>query len=161
MRYIPDFVPRANWRTTLTYRLHPQVHLGVEYNPRVGEVRPLLTVIPLKETHKRPALIFGVSSDRIGTPSGTSVYLTASKDLTAATKLPIAPYAGVVYGSFERRWRAIGGLQVRVNDKFTSTVIFDGVKIHPTFTYNFKRRHALTYLSIFGYKPGLSYSFSF
>jgi hypothetical protein len=146
---------------TLTYRAHPRAHFGVEYNPRVGEVRPLLTLIPVTETARRPAVIFGVSSDRIGTPSGTSVYLTASKDLTAATKLPIAPYAGIMYGSFQKRWRAIGGLQVRVNDKFTSTTIFDGVKVHPTFTYNFNRHHSLTWLMIYGHKPGWSYSFSF
>ena len=121
----------------------------------------MLTLIPVTETAKRPALIFGVSSDRIGTPSGTSVYLTASKDLTAATGLPIAPYGGIVYGSFDHRWRAIGGLVVRVSDNFSSTTIFDGVKVHPTFTYNFKQRHSLSLLMIRGYKPGVSYSFSF
>ena len=63
------------------YRWQPRVHVGLEFNPKVGEVHPLLTIIPVTETQNRPAVIFGISSDRIGTPEGTSFYLTASKDL--------------------------------------------------------------------------------
>ena len=51
-------------------------------------MHPLLTLIPVTETRNRPAVIFGISSDRIGTPEGTSVYLTASKDLEHWTGLP-------------------------------------------------------------------------
>lgn len=161
MRVIPGQVERAKVRTTLMYRPHPQISLGVEYNPYVGEVRPLLTLIPVKETANRPAIIFGISSDRIGTPNGTSYYLTASKDLTNWTKLPIAPYGGIVYGTYEKRWRAIGGMNIRISDKLTSLIQFDGVKVHPMLTYNFNDTHGLTFLMIRGTEPGFTYTFSF
>ena len=143
------------------YRPHPQISLGVEFNPYAKEVRPLLTLIPITETANRPAVIFGISSDRIGTPSGTSFYLTASKDLTRWTGLPIAPYGGIVYGTYEKKWRAIGGLNLRITDNLSSLIQFDGVKVHPTLTYNFNDTHGLTLLMIRGTQPGLTYTFSF
>lgn len=143
------------------YRPHPQISLGVEYNPYAKEVRPLLTLIPIKETQNRPAIIFGISSDRIGTPDGTSFYLTASKDLTKWTGLPIAPYGGIVYGTYEHKWRPIGGLNIRIYNKLTSLVQFDGVKVHPMLTYNFNDSHGLTFLMIRGKNPGFTYTFSF
>lgn len=148
-------------RSTLIYRLHPRFHLGLEYNPKVGEVHPLITFIPVTETLNRPAVIFGISSDRIGTPRGTSFYLTASKDLEYWTGLPIAPYGGVVYGTYEKKFRAIGGLNVRFHPKFTGLAQFDGVKVHPSLTYTFNDTHGLTFLMIRGTDPGFTYTFSF
>lgn len=148
-------------RSTLVYRWHRRVHFGVEYNPKVGEVHPLLTLIPVTETANRPAIIVGISSDRIGTPGGTSFYITASKDLQNWTGLPIAPYGGVVYGTHEDRFRAIGGLSIRLRRNLTSLIQFDGVKIHPTLTYSFNDTHGLTFLMIRGKSPGVSYTFSF
>ena len=158
---ISNQIDRAKVRTTLMYRPHPQISLGVEYNPYAKELRPLLTLIPVTETANLPAIIFGISSDRIGTPSGTSYYLTASKDLTRWTGLPIAPYGGIVYGTYEHKWRAIGGLSIRMTDKLTSLIQFDGVKVHPTLTYNFNDTHGLTFLMIRGKSPGFTYTFSF
>ncbi len=148
-------------RSTLIYRWKPRIHFGVEYNPKVGEVHPLLTLIPVTETKNRPAVIFGYSSDRIGTPKGDSIYLTASKDLEYWTGLPIAPYFGVVFGTYEHRFRAIGGMSIRLRKDLTSLIQFDGVKVHPTLTYSFNDTHSLTFLMIRGTKPGVSYTFSF
>ena len=158
---MPGQVNRAVVRSTLIYRWRPRVHFGVEYNPKVGEVHPLLTLIPVTETANRPAIIIGISSDRIGTPSGTSFYITASKDLENWTGLPIAPYGGVVYGTHEDRFRAIGGLSIRLRENLTSLIQFDGVKVHPTLTYTFNDTHSLTFLMIRGKSPGVSYTFSF
>lgn len=146
---------------TLIYRLHPRFHIGLEYNPKVGEVHPLITLIAVTETKNRPAVIFGISSDRIGTPSGTSVYLTASKDLQHWTGLPIAPYGGIVYSSYDKKFRPIGGLNIRIRDNLTSLIQFDGVKVHPSLTYTFNDTHALTFLMIRGTRPGVTYTFSF
>lgn len=148
-------------RATLIYRLHPRVHFGIEYNPKVAEVHPLLTLIPVTETKNRPAVIFGISSDRIGTPKGSSFYLTASKDLEQWTGLPIAPYGGIVYGTYDHRWRPIGGLFARFPHRFTGLVQFDGVKVHPSLTYTFNDTHSLTFLMIRGKSPGVTYTFSF
>lgn len=148
-------------RTTFMYRWHPRVHVGLEFNPKVGEVHPLLTLIPVTETKNRPAVIFGISSDRIGTPEGTSFYLTTSKDLEHWTGLAIAPYVGIVYGTYEKKARVIGGLSVRLPRKFTSLFQFDGVKLHPGLTYSYNDTHALTFLLVRNRQPGLSYTLSF
>ena len=148
-------------RATLIYRLHPRFHVGIEYNPKVGEVHPLITIIPVTETKNRPAIIFGISSDRIGTPEGTSVYLTASKDLQHWTGLPIGPYGGIVYSSYDKKFRAIGGLNIRIRNNLTSLIQFDGLKVHPSATYTFNDTHALTFLMIRGTRPGMTYTFSF
>ena len=158
---MPGQVNRAVVRTTLIYRWKPRIHIGVEYNPKVGEVHPLLTLIPVTETKNRPAIILGYSSDRIGTPKGDSFYITASKDLEYWTGLPIAPYFGMVYGTYEHRLRAIGGMSIRLRKNLTSLIQFDGVKVHPTVTYTFSDAHSLTFLMIRGTKPGISYTFSF
>lgn len=154
-------VDRAAVRSTLIYRWHPRFHVGIEYNPKVGEVHPLITFIPVTETKNRPAIIVGLSSDRIGTPEGTSLYVTASKDLEHWTGLPIAPYGGVVWGSYENKVRAIGGLNIRLPYRMTSLIQFDGVKVHPSLTYTFNDTHALTFLMIRGKQPGVTYTFSF
>ena len=161
MRVIPGQVDRAVVRATLIYRFHPRLHFGVEFNPKVGEVHPLVTFIPITETRNRPAVILGFSSDRIGTPKGSSIYATASKDLEAWTGLPIAPYFGVVFGTFEHRFRPIGGLNVRLRKDLSTLIQFDGVKVHPTLTYTFNPTHSLTLLMIRGKSPGMTYTFSF
>ncbi len=155
-------VDRAAVRSTLIYRLHPRFHIGVEYNVKVGEVHPLITFIPVTETQNRPAIIMGLSSDRIGTPKGeSSAYVTASKDLEHWTGLPIAPYAGVVYGMYEHKFRVIGGLNIRFHPKVTSLIQFDGVKVHPSITYSLNNTHAFTFLMIRGKDPGMTYTLSF
>ena len=154
-------VDRAAVRATFIYRWHPRVHFGLEYNPKVGEVHPLLTLIPVTETANRPAVIVGISSDRIGTPRGTSFYVTASKDLEGWTGLPIAPYAGVVYGTYDKEFRPIGGLSIRLPRNFGSLIQFDGHKLHPGLTYTFNDTHSLTFLMIRLKQPGVSYTFSF
>src|SRR5215510_5835642 len=116
MRVIPGAVPRASVRTTLTYRLHPRLTAGIEVNPRAdnadGKVSPLLNWLALPETKRRPAMILGTSSDRIGTPDGQSFYATFSKNLKRETRLLIALYAGVSYGTYEHRWLPLAGLHV-------------------------------------------------
>ena len=160
VRFIPNILNRAKWRNTLTYQLHPRFSIGIEYNPLAGKVSPLANFVALTETAKRPALILGTSSDRIGTPSGQSVYATISKNLEKEIGLPIAPYFGVAYGSYENRFRAIGGLNINFTNKLGSTILYDGVKIHPLVNYT-HGRHQFGFVLAGGKKPGLTYSISF
>ena len=164
VRVIPGVVPRASVRTTLTYRLHPRLTAGVEVNPRAdhvnGRVGPLFNWLAVKETENRPALILGTSSDRIGTPDGQSFYATVSKNLKRETGLPIAPYAGVAYSTYEHRWLPLAGLNVNFTRNISSTVIFDGVRVHPLVNYTLGR-HAFSFLLAFSNRPGISYSISF
>jgi hypothetical protein len=164
LRGIPNVVPRAQIRTTLTYRLLPTLTTGIEFNPRAEKpddrVNPLVNWVALKETAQRPAVIIGTSSDRIGTPRGQSFYATFSKNLKRETKLPIAPYVGVSYGTYEHRWLPLAGLNVNFTRRLSSTVIFDGVRVHPLLNYSYGR-HAFSFVLAFSNKPGFSYSISF
>ncbi|HEX7999921.1 MAG TPA: hypothetical protein VF528_16150 [Pyrinomonadaceae bacterium] len=160
VRLIANQIDRATWRNTLTYRIHPRVSVGVEYNPLAGKVSPLANVVVLTEKEKRPALIIGTSSDRIGTPYGQSFYATLSKNLRRETGLPIAPYVGVSYGTFEDRLRLIGGLNLTFNERWSATVLFDGVRLHPLLTYT-RGQHQFGVIMERGRNPGASYSISF
>ena len=160
VRVIANQIKRATWRNTLTYRFHPRFTGGVEYNPLAGKASPLANFVALTETHKRPAIILGTSSDRIGTPYGQSFYATLSKNLKHSTGLPVAPYVGVAYGTFEDRFRVIGGLNINIIEHWSSTILFDGVRVHPLLNYTWGR-HQFGVMFERGRNPGVSYSISF
>lgn len=90
----------------------------------------------LDETEHRPALILGTSSDRIGTPHGRAIYATLSKDLEDWSGLPVAPYVGASFGTFEDELDPIGGLVVRWADRFSTTHLYDGENIHHLATWS-------------------------
>jgi hypothetical protein len=160
VRLLSNQIPRASVRTTVTYSFHPRLQLGFEYNPRADEVAPIGNLLVLTERKRRPALMLGTSSDRIGTPSGQSFYVTASKNLHRETGLPIAPYVGASYGTYDHRVRAIGGLAILLNKRFSALITYNGVNVHPIVTFNHKR-HALSLIMVKGRDPGMSYSVSF
>jgi hypothetical protein len=160
VRVVSNVIDRAKWRNTLTYRFHPRFTAGVEYNPLASKVSPLANFVAVTETHRRPALILGTSSDRIGTPSGQSFYATLSKSLQHSTGWPVAPYVGVAYGTFEDRARVIGGLNITAGERWSSTILFDGVRVHPTVNYT-RGRHQWGIIFERGRHPGASYSVSF
>ena len=160
IRVIANQIDRAKWRNTLTYRFHPRVTAGVEYNPLARKASPIANAVAVTETHQRPALIFGTSSDRIGTPFGQSFYVTVSKSLKHHTGLPVAPYVGVAYGTYEDRARVIGGLNISISEGWSSTILFDGVRVHPTANYT-RGRHQFGVIFERGRNPGASYSISF
>ena len=78
------------------------MQFGVEYNPVVKEVSPLLSLFLMTEGESvwRPALFLGTSSDRIGSPSGKQAYfLTVSKGLPT---LPVSVYATLNYSEWNK-----------------------------------------------------------
>ena len=153
---------RARVRSTLTYRITPRLQAGVEVNPLSSRERanPLVNWLAVPERSRIPAVIVGTSSDRIGTPGGQSVYATASKNLKRETKLPIAPYIGLAYGTHQDSLRMIGGINVGFTESLGSMVISDGFNVHPL--VNFSRgRQVFTFLPVRDQNPGLSNSISF
>ena len=160
VRFIPNILNRAKWRNTLTYQVNSRLSLGVEYNPLAGKISPLANFVAITETENRPALILGTSSDRIGTPSGQSFYATVSKSFEKETGLPIAPYIGIAYGTYENRARVIGGLNIYFPKGFSSTILFDGVKVHPLLNYTYGR-HQFGFVLAQGKKAGFTYNISF
>lgn len=160
IRLLANQIPRAAVRTTLTYRFHPRLQLGIEYNPRAGEFAPLANLLVVTETERRPALMLGTSTDRIGTPSGQSFFATVSKNLHRETGLPIAPYVGVTYGTYDHQMRPIGGLSISLNKKFSILATYNGVNVHPVLTFS-HNRHALSLIMVKGRDPGMSYCVTF
>lgn len=164
-RWIPGAdVDRARLRTTLTYQFFPTLSAGVEYNPLADDVGVIGNWLAVQETEDGPALIFGTSSDRIGTTHGRAVYGTLSKDLEHWTGLPIAPYAGLSYGGFDDEFEFIGGLGIRWTEKLRSTHLWDGENLHHILETTFGERHTigLVLVDIDGdYELGVSYSVGF
>jgi len=136
------------------------LQLGIEYNPRAGEFAPLANLLVLTETKRRPALMLGTSTDRIGTPSGQSFFATFSKSLRRETGLPIAPYLGATFGNYDHRVRPIGGLSVSLNKNFSILATYNGVNVHPLLIFSHER-HALSLIMVKGRDPGMSYSVTF
>jgi len=147
-------------RTAITYRFLPRLSAGLVYYPRGEKVSVVANWLAISETRRSPALILGTSPDRIGTPSGQSFYANVSKSLKRETRLPIAPYVGVAYGTYDKRFRPIGGLNIGLTQRFTSLVIFDGVHVHPTLNFS-TGRHGASFILVRAKNPGLSYSISF
>lgn len=160
IRLLTKQIPRAAVRTTLTYQLHPRLQVGIEYNPRAGEFAPLMNLLILTETRRRPALMFGTSTDRIGTPSGQAFFATVSKNLKEATGLPIAPYVGAAFGTYDHRFRPIGGLTIFLGKGFSVIATYNGVQVHPVLSFTHDR-HALSLIMVKGRHPGMSYSVRF
>lgn len=162
LRGIPGEVPRAQIRSTLTYAITSTLRAGIELNPRSEEewANPLVNWLALSEGEKRPAIILGTSSDRIGTPTGQSFYATGSKDLRKLTGLPIAPYLGTAWTTYQDRFLLIGGMNVRFTRNLSGLAIFDGVHLHPTINWNWGP-HTFSLVLVRSQEPGLSYSVSF
>ena len=115
---------------------------GVEWNARANEVGLVANWRALAETERRPALMFGTSSDRIGTPSGQSYYATVSKSFSR-----VAPYAGVSWSGYEERLLVPFGLNVALAEGWSAMLINDGVHTHLSTTYG-RRNVSLTLLAV-------------
>lgn len=149
---------RARWRSTLNYRLHPRIQVGVEFNPEVDELNPLLTVFLLTETARRPALFVGTSSDRIGSPEGTqSYYLTASKRFGTSR---LSAYASLNYSEWDRGLNVPFGLEVALNERFSVRPMYDGERPHLMFNY-LRDRWSLSLLAVDLDQIGVSFAWGF
>ena len=154
-RYLADQIDRATHRTIVMHQLRPSLKLGIEWNARADEVGLVANWRALSESRHRPAVIFGTSSDRIGTPEGQAYYVTVSRSLHHETGLPVAPYVSASYGTFENRVVFPFGLNVAIGSRWSAMLINDGVHTHlsATFAWN---RFAVTILAIERKDPGMT-----
>lgn len=143
-RYLTGQIDRATHRTIVMRQLGASFKAGIEWNPRADEVGLVANWRALSETATRPAVIFGTSSDRIGTPSGQSYYATLSKSLHP---LPVAPYVGLSYSSYENRFLYPFGVNVALSDHWSAMLLNDGVHTHLSTTYAWNR-YAVTILAV-------------
>ena len=146
-RYLTGQIDRATHRTILMHQVHPDLKAGVEWNQLADEVGIVANWRAISESQRRPAVIFGTSSDRIGTPEGQSYYVTLSKSLHHHTGLPIAPYVGASYSTFENRMLVPFGLNVAIGSRWSAMLMNDGVHTHLSATYAWDR-FAATLLAV-------------
>ena len=146
-RYLTGQIDRATHRTIVMHQLRDNLKIGVEWNPRVDELGFVGNWRAISETQTRPAVIFGTSSDRIGTPEGQSYYVTISKSLHHETGLPIAPYVSASYSGYEERVIYPFGVNVAIGSQWSAMVINDGVHTHLSATYAWNR-FAMTVLAV-------------
>jgi len=136
---------RARQRTTLTYRLTETFRLGVEWNPIGDDVGLLANWLAFEERGNLPAVLFGTSSDRIGTEDGRVYYVTASKNLERWLGISAAPYLGTSWSDETYEWQELAGLQYRLfDDRLSVTHLWDGVNLHHTADLG----HVGTYLGV-------------
>jgi hypothetical protein len=81
-------------------------------------------------------------------------------NLRHETGLPIAPYVGASFGTYDDRLRPIGGLSISLNKKFSILATYNGVNVHPLLIFS-HGRHALSLIMVKGRDPGMSYSVTF
>jgi hypothetical protein len=154
-RYINDVIDRATHRTVLTYRLRPDLKIGIEANEKAHEIGVVANWRVLRETSSRPAIVLGTSSDRIGTPSGQSYFATASKAFGR-----IAPYAGVSYSEYEDRFLFPFGVNASLSDAWSAMLMNDGVHTHLAATYA-RGRWAFTALAVERKRAGITIGTTF
>jgi len=120
---------------------------------------------PRKPHRLRRALAITLALVLLLVVGGAAAYVlflnhTVSKNVKHYTRLPVSPYIGVAYGTFEDRARLIGGLNIAFDERWGSTILFDGVRIHPLLNYT-RGRHQFGVIFERGRNPGASYSISF
>lgn len=138
------------------HRLTPSFKAGVEWNALEQELGLVANWRALAETSTRPALMFGTSSDRIGTPSGQSYYATISKSLGTR----FAPYAGVSYSGHADAFLFPFGANVVLAPAWSAMVMNDGVHTHLSTTY-VRRKIAVTLLAVERRHFGITVATSF
>ena len=154
-RYLTDQIDRATHRTIVMHQLRPNLKFGVEWNPGADEIVVVANWRALSESQRRPAVIFGTSSDRIGTPAGQSYYVTVSKSLHHETRLPVAPYVSASYSTYEKRMLYPFGVNVALGSQWSAMLINDGVHTHLSATYAWSR-FAITLLAVERKDAGLT-----
>lgn len=149
-------VDRAKWRNTLVYRLNPDLQVGVEYNPLGQDLGLLANWRAVRESESTPAVIFGTSSDRIGTPKGRAYYVTISKEIADGLSI----YSGLLYGEFEDKFRIPAGVSYELDDHWRAMFTYDGVNGHPMVNYSWDS-YNLSLILVGSKHPGLSFGVGF
>ena len=142
------------------YRALPDLKVGIEANLLADEIGIVANWRAVRENTRRPAIIFGTSSDRIGTPSGQAYYMTASKSLHHAIGLPIAPYIGASYSGHEDRLLYPFGVNVALPHGFSAMLMNDGVHTHLSASYS-RRNVSVTLLAVERKDLGLTVGLTF
>lgn len=168
VRYVDIDVDRARLRGTIGYRLHRRIQIGIELNPEVDEITPLVSLFLLTETDRRPALFLGTSSDRIGSPEGTqSYYATLSKRFANS---PLSAYVSLNYSEWDAGFNVPFGVEIQIAERRLSErspssgvsvrPMYDGESGHLMLNY-YRERWSVSLLAVDFEHPGIAFSWGF
>lgn len=155
-RFLTGQIDRATHRIVLMRQWTPAFKAGVEVNPLADEIGLVANWRLLAETARRPAVILGTSSDRIGTPSGQSYYATVAKSLHRELGIPLAPFAGLSWSGAEDRFVFPFGASIALGRRWSAMVQNDGVHTHGSVTFTPASRWAVTLLAVRFEEPGIT-----
>ena len=112
----------------------------------------------LTETDTRPALFFGTSSDRIGSPAGEqSYFVTLSKYVL---RLRTSFYGSLNYSEWESSFNFPLGFGVELGKGFSLRPMYDGNRGHAMLNY-FTERYGVSLMCVWLDTPGISFSAGF
>ena len=101
----------------------------------VEEVNPLVTLFLLTETEKRPSVFLGTSSDRIGSPAGTTAYYaTVTKGVP---KTGTSAYFSFNYSEWDDGFNLPFGISQDLSRGFAGRYMYDGQESHALLDYYF------------------------
>ena len=119
---------------------------------------PLLTLFAFTETQTRPALFFGTSSDRIGSPSGEQSYFaTVSKYLP---RLRSSFYGSLNYSEWDGGFNFTFGVGTELGNGFSIRPMYDGDHGHLMLNYH-ATRYGVSLMYVWFEKLGMSVSAGF
>lgn len=146
--------PEARVRTTLDYRLRPNLSAGLEFNGHDREVQPRATWFATPARRGLPSATFGFSSDRLTTPRGQTYFATFAMPLALGA---VTPFGSLKWSSDRERLSFPFGLNLRAGD-WTLQALHDGDYTHLLLTRSYDRG-AVSLMLARAKFPGLSYSF--
>lgn len=142
----------------MSYRLTPRFQAGIEVNAAVGEADPIANWFASTETDRLPAVIFGTSSDRIGSPKGKQAYyVTFSKQIG---EHPIAPYFSINYSTTDRGWNVPFGASILVGKQLTLMPMYDGHAAHTMLTWS-GGRESVSLIAAWNRRFGIAFGYAF
>ena len=149
---------RPQWRFTANYSLHQRLQVGVELNPKAEEAGPLVTLFLLTETETRPALFFGTSSDRIGSPSGEQSYFaTMSKYVP---RLRTSLYGSLNYSEWDGKFNFPFGAGVELGKGLSVRPMYDGDRGHVMLNY-YAMQYGVSLMYVWFETMGISFFIGF
>jgi hypothetical protein len=153
---------RPRWRTTLSGRVTPRLQLGFEYNASAlrQKLNPIGNYFVQTETEERPGIVAGFSSDRIGTPTGMSYFVSAQKQLGGESG-KIAPYIGLAYSTFGREVLFPFGASVGLKENLVLLPMYDGRHAHTTLSWFGKHGESVSLIAAFNKRFGLALARNF
>jgi hypothetical protein len=146
----------ARTRTTLDYRLRPDLTVGLEFNGQNSEVQPRATWFAVPGRRGQPSVTLGLASDRLSTPRGQALFLTSSLPIGATGVLP---FVSLKWSSDSRRVMFPFGVNLSM-DRWTLQTINDGNYTHFLFSRG-EDWGAVSLVLARAKHPGLSISFGF